>query len=660
MEKHITEHSNNKKPVSRSNRILAFVFILAVLLLSVGCGNSSSDMKKRVAGMYGENHEITGSFDKQHSVKCRNGTFVGLADSDVVSYKGIPYAESPIDSLRWKPPVPAEDSEGIYEAYYFGCSPIQTEWPSEPGSYYPQSEDCLKLNVWVNSSNDSSDKPVMVFFHGGSYAWGATSDPIYDGHNLVSKYDDLILVSVEFRSGLLGFIDLSSVEGGEAYRESGNLGLLDQKCALEWVQKNISAFGGNPENVTVFGESSGAGSISLLPLMDGTKGLFRRVIAQSGSVTLTYSREECQNLTNMLLEETGCTNMEALTALSEEELKAVNEKLNDYANFPERDGVILPEDLYGAYQFGKSSGVDMMIGTNADEVKYWVWEMGYTAPPVPGTLLYKLMIPIMYENNLRVLSGEEKAHVKAFLAMQDGSSAEKLSEFYTETLFRIPAMQQAAYHAEQGNNTYTYYWTYPCADEKIGACHAVELAYVFNNPEEAIYTGGKYDQELADTVQDMWVNFARTGDPGVDGHTWKPYDSAARETMVLGSDIHMESDIKAEQRKEIEPILDHYFNGCYTQLSYNVPHVYFMAGLLLAGINLIAFVMYGLDKSRAKRGKWRISEKALFLIALLGGSIGAIAGMHLFHHKTKHWYFRIGLPLILLAQIILIGFVLWK
>ena len=293
--------------------------------------------------------------------------------------------------------------------------------------------------------------------------------------------------------------------------------------------------------------------------------------------------------------------MDALAALSEEDLKAVNEKLNDYANFPERDGVILPEDLYGAYQSGKSSGVDMMIGTNADEVKYWVWEMGYTAPPVPGQLLYNFMIPIMYENNLKALSKEEKAHTEAFLAMQKGSSAEKLSEFYTETLFRIPAMQQAAYHADQGNNTYTYYWTYPCADEKIGACHAVELAYVFNNPEESIYTGGNYDPELADTVQDMWVNFARTGNPGADGYTWKPYDSVTRDTMVLGSDIHMESDIKADQRKEIEPILDHYFNGCYMQLSYNVPQIYRTAGLLAAGVLLIAAAVVMIIKAAKHR-----------------------------------------------------------
>ena len=565
--------------------ILLSVLLVFTVLLSA-CGGQSQEMKDRVAGMYGENKSITGSFNEQRAATCSNGVFVGLADGDVISYKGIPYAEPPVGERRWKPPVPAKDSNAAYEAYYYGCSPIQTEWPSEPGSYYPQSEDCLKLNVWVNKKNDAKDKPVMVFFHGGSYGWGATSDPIYDGRDLISKYDDIILVSVEFRAGILGFIDFSSVEGGEAYKESGNLGLLDQKCALEWIQKNIAAFGGDPDNVTIFGESSGAGSVSLLPLMNGTKGLFRRVIAQSGSVALTYSKKECQNLTEMLLEETGCSNMDELTAVSEEELKKINEELNDYNNFPERDGIVLPEDLYGAYRSGKCSGIDMLIGTNADEVKYWVWEMGYYTP-LPGKFLYSLLLPVMYENNIKKRSENEKAHVEAFLASQSGSKTEKLSEFYTETLFRVPAMQQAADLSDNGNHTFVYYWTYPCADEKIGACHAVELAYVFNHPDEAIYTGGKYSEELADAVQEMWVNFARTGNPSTQSHTWDPYDSNQRNTMVLGSDIHMESDIKANQRKEIEPILEHYFNGCYMQLSYNVPQTYRVAILFAAVIAAI-------------------------------------------------------------------------
>ena len=587
-------------------RVLRAALILLPVLLFVACGTGSDGQKDLVTSLYGVNHQIEGSYDEEHAVKCGNGTFVGLAEDGVVSFKGIPYAEPPVGDLRWKAPVHAEDSSGIFEAYYFGCSPIQTEWPSEPGSYYPQSEDCLKLNVWANERNDSENKPVMVFFHGGSYGWGATSDPMYDGHNLVSKYDDLILVTVEFRSGILGFIDLSSVEGGEAYSESGNLGLLDQKCALEWVRDNISAFGGDPDNVTIFGESSGAGSVSLLPLVKGTKGLFRRVIAESGSVALTYSREECQNLTEMLLEETGCSSMDELTGLSEEELKEVNEKLNDYNNFPERDGNVLPEDLYGAYRDGLADGIDLLTGTNADEVNYWVWEMEYTVPVLPGKLTYALAEPVMFENDQKKLSDDEKTDIASFMSMQSGSRTEKLSEFYNETLFRIPAMQQAAFHSDNGNNTYTYYWTYPCSDEKIGACHAVELAYVFNNPEVTIYTGENYNEELADVVQDMWVNFARTGDPSTDNHKWGQYDPEKRDTMVLGSDIHMESDIKAEQRELIEPILHHYINGNYMQMSFNVPHTYRIAGLLAAVIiAVIALMVTVIKKSHRRKTKDR-------------------------------------------------------
>ncbi|MBQ1391907.1 MAG: carboxylesterase/lipase family protein [Firmicutes bacterium] len=581
-------------------RVAGILFILLFTSLLTACGAGSDGEKDRIVSLYGVNQPIQGSYDEDHAVKCRNGTFVGLAEEGVVSFKGVPYAEPPVGERRWKAPVPAADRDGLFEAYYYGCAPIQTEWPSEPGSYYPQSEDCLRLNIWVNEKNDSEAKPVMVFFHGGSYGWGSTADPMYDGHDLVHKYDDLILVTVEFRAGILGFIDLSSVEGGQAYRESGNLGLLDQKCALEWVRDNIAAFGGDPDNVTICGESSGAGSVSLLPLMEGTQGLFRRVIAESGSVALTYSREECQNLTEMLLAETGCATMEELTGLSEEELKSVNEKLNDYNNFPERDGIILPEDLYGAYREGRADGIDLLIGTNADEVKYWVWEMGYTVPVLPGRLTYALAVPVMYENNERRFSEDEKADAQAFLAMQSGSRIEMLSEFYNETLFRIPAMQQAALHAERGNRTYAYYWTYPCADEQIGACHAVELAYVFNHPEVTIYTGDHYNEALAGAVQEMWVNFARTGDPSTDRYKWAPYDSTKRNTMVLGADIHMESDIKAAQRKAIEPLLHHYFNGNYMQMSFNVPQTYRIAGLLAAVIAVIIALSLYVGKRRKR------------------------------------------------------------
>lgn len=577
-------------------RMICAVMVLLMIGLSL-CGCSKEDpAKAEMRAMAGENRPITGDYDETLSAVCRNGTFVGQKDGNVIAFKGVPFAEPPVGELRWKPPVPAAAGDSVYEAKYFGKSPVQSEWVSEPGSYYPQSEDCLTLNVWTNAAGPREGKTVMVFFHGGSYGWGAASDPIYDGHNLVEKYPDLVLVTAEYRLGIFGFIDFSEVPGSEAYAESGNLGLLDQVCALEWVQNNIAAFGGDPENVTIFGESAGAGSVSLLPLMAGTQGLFKRIIAESGSVSLTYSREECRNLTQMLLEESGCATMDELAALSEEKLAELNESLNDYNNFPERDGVVLPEDLYAAWEDASLADIDLLIGTNSDEARYWINEMGYYTP-LPGLFVYEHMIPFMYENNLQRMSQEERALTKGFVSAQSGRKIWRLTEFYNELLFRVPALEQAVRHK---GTTYSYYWTMPGADETLGACHAIELAYVFNNPQADIYTGALYNEELADTVQEMWVRFARTGDPSADGHVWEPYTADSRKTMVLGEDIRMEEDLKQEQRETIAPLLHHYFNGCYSQLDLFVPQLGRIVGTVL-GVPAVVITAVVLLRRRKRK-----------------------------------------------------------
>ena len=357
--------------------------------------------------MYGENKEIIGDYDKDLAVKCHNGIFVGLKNNDVISFKGIPYAKPPIGNLRWKNPILADDNDKVYQAYYFGKSPIQTEWPSELGSYYPQSENCLTLNIWINKSNTSKNKTVIVFIHGGSYGWGGASDPLYDGYNLIKEYSDIILVTIEYRIGLFGFVDFSSVSGGEEYRSSGNLGLLDQICALKWVQKNIDNFDGSPEKVTVLGESSGAGSVSLLPLIDGTEGLFKRIIAESGSINLSFSKDETKLFTEKLLEETEKNNMNELTSIDENKYKEINEELNDYNNFPKRDEFILPVDLYKEYESGKGKDIDMLLGSNKDEVRYWINEMDYYSI-LSGKFIYEHGFPILFENNLKRLTDEEK------------------------------------------------------------------------------------------------------------------------------------------------------------------------------------------------------------------------------------------------------------
>ena len=574
--------------MKRVKKMLCLLLVLLLLCLTLTVCGAANQEKDRLQAMYGENHRITEAYDETLAATCFNGTFVGKPEGDVLSFKGIPYAVPPLGALRWKDPVPAKKSSSVYEAYYFGASPVQTEWPSEVGSYYPQSENCLTLNVWTNPKGPKSGKTVMVFFHGGSYGWGAVSDPIYDGHNLVEKYPDLVLVSVEYRLGIFGFIDFSSVPGGEDYATSGNLGLLDQVCALQWVRDNIASFGGDPKNVTIFGESAGGGSVSLLPLIAGAKGLFRRIIAESGSVTLTYGKEECVNLTELLLKKSGCSTMEELTALSEKELKELNEELNDYNNFPERDGVVLPEDLYAAWLDPSLADIDLLIGTNADETRYWIREFGYYVPGIPDISIYTHGITILFENNMAALTDEETDRVNAFLDRKSEKKIWKITEFYNEMLFRVPALKQAENHRESGGRSFVYYWTQGGEDQRLGACHAIELSYVFRNPNETLYTGSRYNTALAETVQDMWVNFAKTGDPSTSEYTWEPYEPDSRRTMILGEKIYMESDPKNEERTLLEPLLGHYFNGCYAQMSLFVPQMARIILQILAELILLA------------------------------------------------------------------------
>ena len=340
-----------KKQKRRSRRILLWILAAALLVTAAAALHLVRQNRKAEREMariqeelmagYGENHRLDEeAYDPELAVSCRNGTFIGQKEEQVRSYKGIPYALPPVGDLRWKRPVPAEEDRGVYEAFYYGKSGIQTKAETERASLYPQGEDCLTLNIWTSDAVSTAGKPVMVFFPGGGYGWGGTADPLYDGQQFVRKWQDVVLVTVNYRIGLMGFMDFSVVEGGEAFAESGNLGLLDQVCALEWIQDNIAGFGGDPDQVTIFGESAGGSSVSLLPLMEGTEGLFRRIIAQSGTVQFTFSREESRSLTRKLLQKTGASSMEDLMALSEEELMEVNASLNDYNNFPERDGYI--------------------------------------------------------------------------------------------------------------------------------------------------------------------------------------------------------------------------------------------------------------------------------------------------------------------------------
>ena len=539
-----------------------------------------NDAKIIIRHRYGVNQRITGEYDTDLAVKCRNGVFVGGKTGDVIAFKGIPFAQQPTGELRWKAPVPPANSDGVFEAYYNGKSPIQTEWKTEQASYYPQGEDCLYLNIWVNRTDDRTDKPVMVFLHGGSYGWGGTADPLYDGKALVSKHPDIILVTVGYRTGLMGFVDFSYLKGGEEYPDAPNLGILDQIEALRWVHNNIRAFGGNPENVTVFGESAGGGSVSLLPIIPQTKGLFRRVIGESGSVALTFSKEECREFTMRLIKESGARSMDDLLKMDEQQLRALNEKVNYYNNFPQRDGRLIPENPYEPYENGATADVDILIGTNSNEMNYWIGEIG-------GVVPFRFSIPVKFENDMKLLPKEDKARAKQFMSRLQGHSMWRMAEFYNEMMFRLPAIYQAQEHSKNGGKAYMYYWTVPSAMPLRKACHAVELAYVFGNLDETIYTGERADEALSDMVMQMWTNFARTGDPSVNGLGWFPYDESSRVSMVISKEPHLKSDVLREQRELLSPLLHYMINPSYATLDYNVP---FVRKAILGGVAAAAAV----------------------------------------------------------------------
>ena len=474
-------------------------------------------------------------------VATKYGKFVGKKQEGIIAFKGIPYAKSPVGELRWKEPINLEPGDRTFEAFEYGKVAIQVPASSELSSFTSQGENCLTLNVWT-SDITAKGKPVMVFIHGGSYGWGGATDPIYDGQNFVQRRNDVILVTIQYRLNILGFMDVQDL-GGEEYANSANLGLLDQIKALQWVKENIAGFGGDPGNVTIFGESCGGGSVSLLMTMPEAKGLFHKVISQSGAVNLSQSKAN-KNTLRKFLEVSGKSTMKDILAIGEEEMRFINFKMEDAYSFPVRDGKLIPKDPYRTIQSGSAEGVKLLIGTNANEWNYWKQEM-------PD---FENNFPIRWEALAKNLNSPE---INKYMRLRkEKSRLEQSLDLANDIGFRIPSILMAEDQSGHGD-TYMYYFKWPSSIEGMGACHAVELAFVFHNISgpATIYTGPNPPEALADMIQDAWVNFAKTGNPGIEGVAWPKYDKKTRATMFIDKDKwEVVSDPGSEDRKLLEDI----------------------------------------------------------------------------------------------------------
>jgi para-nitrobenzyl esterase len=515
------------------------------------------------------NKKITdGNYDKSLAVKCINGTFVGKKAENIISYKGIPFVgQQPVGNLRWKAPVDFTPSNDVYEAYNYGKTPVQS--PGDASVDYGTSENCLYLNIWKADETATQKKPVIVWIYGGGFEVGGTTDPQYDCHNLAKETPDVIFVTLAYRVSFFGFLHLSHLPDGKDYQDAANLGLMDQLMALKWVHENISSFGGDPDNVTIWGESAGGGSCSLLPLVKGSHKYFKRVIAQSGAPAQTRSTEQAIEITNKVMEELGCKTVADLMKVSAEKFTETWTRLYGFfqvlgiRTFPERDGKFLPLDPWEAYANGAAKDIEFLQGCNRNEMNTFLGVIGVDR--------WNDWASGRKAEKLAKHSDEEKALVESYCSEITGESYEPTVRLLSQYMFIAPQIRLSEEQTKGGGKSYTYYFTVESSAPLIKAGHITELSALFNHPEITFFTGRAYDETFCKTMRKMWIQFAKTGNPSLtadmspDGKAkeWPLYDTTDKQVMVLDEkDIHTakESELKIVDWERTYFLTNTYFN----------------------------------------------------------------------------------------------------
>ncbi len=547
--------------------------------------------------------------DNSLTIACHNGRMVGYTEGDMAIFKGIPFAVPPVGEYRWKDPVEAPESDAEIICKEFGHVAIQAgdASGSEPAaSSKDKDEDCLTLNIWTKNFDPSAKKTVMFYIHGGAFALGGTVDPMYDGQYLAASDPDIIVVTTNYRVGIMGFMPLDNVPGyTDEYKNAGLLGILDQQMALKWVKRNIARFGGNPDDITIFGESAGGGSVACHMVMPGSKGLFKRAIMMSGESSLTVPRiaavnstddGKALNMAKRLMEVTGKTDLAGLKGLTKEELMNALEApvayggmlsggtLGALVSFPVYDDgpdAVLPNP-FEALKNGAGAGVDLMVGTDFDEMNYFTFlEMNvpimnpqYKSKYPDENLGYWNAYCDLAITNMGTCGGSVKEAVEEYIAKCPGDMDEvfayepdpkiwRKTDLLSEMFFRQGSICTADLHSGNGNNTYMYYFGVPhyvyavkSQCPFIGSCHASDVIYAFNNQTHPTFNPEL--KNLCESWSKAFIRFAKTGNPG-----WDKYDSKERRTMVVERDGTMEvvSNPRKERTDILQPVFLDYFNA---------------------------------------------------------------------------------------------------
>ncbi|MDT0169031.1 carboxylesterase family protein [Pseudarthrobacter sp. BRE9] len=496
------------------------------------------------------------------------GSSLETDGTTIQRFLGIPYAAPPSGANRFRPPVPVLPWTGVLDCTAPGpAAPQNPESHAPPGST-PRAwseEACLNLNIWTPGT-DGPARPVMVWIHGGAYLMGANSDAMYDGARLAAAAG-AVLVSVNYRLGALGFLHLADLLG-PGYGDSSNLALLDQLEALRWVRRNIGAFGGDPHNVTIFGESAGAAAIGTLLGMPASEGLFRRAIMQSGTAERYRRLEDSAGVTAAFLELCGLDGSSArelltlpverlLEAQAALEQRVAAESFAVPLPFQPTVGTpSLPVPPLEAVRNGVNRGVDLLIGTNLNEGSFAV-EMRPDSAADPG----------YPDRAAAVLSGAGVppdaapgyAEALSGLLGREPGGKELLEAAIADSLYRQPSnrLLAARQDAPGGRNfAYLFTWRSPAMGGKLGACHALDIPFVFRHldaPEAAFLTRGKAPQSLSDAMSGAWAAFAQAGTPDIKHLAWPEY-GGRRNTMVFDGESRLEADPRREVREFFEAV----------------------------------------------------------------------------------------------------------
>ncbi|MEX2208827.1 MAG: carboxylesterase/lipase family protein [Myxococcota bacterium] len=495
----------------------------------------------------------------------RSGKVEGEERAGVHVFRGIPFAAPPVGPRRWLAPEREAPWSGVRPAKSFGSASPQNALALNILAAFnieePKSEDCLYLNVWTPGL-DGARRPVMVWIHGGAFTIGSGAQSIYEGTAL-AKRGDVVVVTINYRLGALGFLRLSELTSGRI-PSTGNEGMLDQVAALEWVRENIAAFGGDPGNVTIFGESAGGMSVGTLLGMPKARGLFQKAIPQSGACNTAAPREQHMYVAERFAELCNARGADALLALSTDAVLAgsaaiapvpgqeSDPRLGGMPLQPVIDGEVVPRLSIESVERGSAAGVALLVGSTLDEWKLFAGADPNVLSMQDGQLVGRIE-KRLGASARGLIETYRKARTERGVA---ATPAEVFMAVETDRIFRMPGLQLAETQARHDARVYNYLftWSSPMFGGMFGACHAVELGFVFGTqatPGVADFTGaGPAVDALAERSMDAWLAFARTGDPSCPSlGRWPTYSAAERATMLLGERCAVEHAPLEEERR---------------------------------------------------------------------------------------------------------------